>query len=67
MKTLFNTQAESLPIYLTDKDLAVHTPFSRYTFQAWRSQGRGPTWMKIAGRTYYKRDEVIAFFHGNNI
>ena len=54
------SQAET-PEFLTDAQLAARWQLSRGTLANQRSQGRGPSYLKIAGRVRYRRSDVEAF------
>jgi hypothetical protein len=43
------------PELLTDAQLVVHWQLSRGTLANQRSQGRGPAYLKLAGRVRYRR------------
>jgi len=47
--------------FLTDAQLADRWQLSRGTLANQRSQGRGPTYLKIAGRVRYRRSDIEAF------
>ncbi len=64
---LFDTHVNDLPRYLSDKDLAKHTPFGRSTLQHWRLAGKGPKAVTIGGRVFYRREDVISYFHGQEL
>lgn len=49
------------PELLTDAQLAQRWQLSRGTLANQRSQGRGPTYLKIAGRVRYRRTDIEAF------
>jgi predicted DNA-binding transcriptional regulator AlpA len=46
---------------LTDAQLAERWQLSRGTLANQRSQGRGPTYLKIAGRVRYRRSDIEAY------
>lgn len=64
---LFDTHIDQLPRLLSDKDIARHTPFGRSTLQHWRLAGKGPKVVTISGRVFYRREDVIGFFHGQEL
>jgi hypothetical protein len=64
---LFDTHIDQLPRFLSDKDIAKHTPFGRSTLQHWRLAGKGPKAVTISGRVFYRREDVISFFHGQEL
>lgn len=49
------------PELLTDAQLAERWQLSRGTLANQRSQGRGPSYLKIAGRVRYRRSDIEAF------
>jgi len=49
------------PGLLTDAQLAERWQLSRGTLANQRSQGRGPAYMKIAGRVRYRLSDIQAF------
>ena len=49
------------PALLTDAQLAERWQLSRGTLANQRSQGRGPAYLKIAGRVRYRRSDIEAF------
>lgn len=46
---------------LTDAQLAEQWQLSRGTLANQRSQGRGPTYLKIAGRMRYRRSDIETY------
>jgi hypothetical protein len=46
---------------LTDAQLAERWQLSRGTLANQRSQGRGPSYIKIAGRVRYRRSDIEAY------
>ena len=46
---------------LTDAQLAVRWQLSRGTLANQRSQGRGPAYLKLAGRVRYRRSDIEAY------
>jgi hypothetical protein len=46
---------------LTDAQLAERWQLSRGTLANQRSQGRGPTYLKIAGRVRYRRSDIETY------
>ena len=46
---------------LTDAQLAVRWQLSRGTLANRRSQGRGPAYLKLAGRVRYRRSDIEAY------
>ena len=51
------------PELLTDAQLAERWQLSRGTLANQRSQGRGPAYLKIAGRVRYRRSDIEAYEH----
>jgi len=49
------------PELLTDAQLAVRWQLSRGTLANQRSQGRGPAYLKLAGRVRYRRSDIEAY------
>jgi hypothetical protein len=49
------------PDLLTDAQLAVRWQLSRGTLANQRSQGRGPAYLKLAGRVRYRRSDIEAY------
>lgn len=48
--------------YLTPEDLAArYRGMSPKTLANWRSQGKGPPWIKTEGRVYYALSDVVAW------
>ena len=52
---------EAVPDLLTDAQLAVRWQPSRGTLANQRSQGRGPAYLKLAGRVRYRRSDIEAY------
>src|SRR5215212_3154375 len=46
---------------LTDAQLAVRWQLARGTLANQRSQGRGPAYLKLAGRVRYRRSDIEAY------
>jgi predicted DNA-binding transcriptional regulator AlpA len=46
---------------LTDAQLAMRWQLSRGTLANQRSQGRGPAYLKLAGRVRYRRSDIEAY------
>jgi hypothetical protein len=46
---------------LTDAQLAMRWQLSRGTLANQRSQGRGPAYLKLAGRVRYRRTDIEAY------
>jgi len=46
---------------LTDTQLAARWQLSRGTLANQRSQGRGPAYLKLAGRVRYRRSDIEAY------
>ena len=46
---------------INEADLAERWNLSPKTLQPWRSEGRGPRFMKMSKRVVYPRDEVLDF------
>jgi Helix-turn-helix domain len=49
------------PDLLTDAQLAVRWQLSRGTLANQRSEGRGPAYLKLAGRVRYRRSDIEAY------
>lgn len=45
----------------TPKQLAEETGFSESTLASWRCRGRGPKFVRIMGRIYYRKTDVDAW------
>jgi len=43
------------------------TPFTAKTLETWRHYGKGPRYIKIAGRCFYKEDDLLAFAAGEPV
>jgi hypothetical protein len=54
-------EASPEPNLLTDAQLAVRWQLSRGTLANQRSQGRGPAYLKLAGRVRYRLSEIEAY------
>jgi hypothetical protein len=52
---------EAAPDLLTDAQLAVRWQLSRGTLANQRCQGRGPAYLKLAGRVRYRRSDIEAY------
>jgi hypothetical protein len=52
---------EALDDLLTDAQLAARWQLSRGTLANQRSQGRGPAYLKLAGRVRYRRSDIEAY------
>jgi len=52
---------EAVPDLLTDAQLATRWQLSRGTLANQRSQGRGPAYLKLAGRIRYRRTDIEAY------
>jgi hypothetical protein len=52
---------EAVHDLLTDAQLAVRWQLSRGTLANQRSQGRGPTYLKLAGRVRYRLSDIEAY------
>jgi hypothetical protein len=52
---------EAVPDLLTDAQLAVRWQLSRGTLANQRSQGRGPAYLKLAGRIRYRLSDIEAY------
>jgi hypothetical protein len=53
---------EPLPIlagYLAEREAAVELKSSINTLRCWRTQRKGPKWVKVAGKIYYSRDALM--------
>jgi hypothetical protein len=55
------TAPEAVHDLLTDAQLAVRWQLSRGTLANQRSQGRGPAYIKLAGRVRYRRSDIEAY------
>jgi hypothetical protein len=53
--------SEAVHDLLTDAQLAVRWQLSRGTLANQRSQGRGPAYLKLAGRVRYRRSDIEAY------
>jgi hypothetical protein len=53
--------ASTEPELLTDAQLAVRWQLSRGTLANQRSQGRGPAYLRLAGRVRYRRSDIEAY------
>jgi len=47
--------------YLTSKELAKRWGYERQTLANWRSQGKGPRFIRIYGRILYAMKDIIQF------
>ena len=47
--------------YLTPKEVEQNYPLNAKTLANWRSQCRGPGYLKIGGRIYYQAHEIKRF------
>ena len=56
-----DSSPEAAPDLLTDAQLAVRWQLSRGTLANQRSQGRGPAYLKLAGRVRYRRSDIEAY------
>lgn len=54
-------RSQSLPIRLTEDEVAFHWRLTKRTLQRWRCSGKGPAWMRIGGRILYRREDVLAY------
>ena len=54
-------EASPEPNLLTDAQLAVRWQLSRGTLANQRSQGRGPAYLKLAGRVRYRLSDIEAY------
>jgi hypothetical protein len=52
---------EAVHDLLTDAQLAARWQLSRGTLANQRSQGRGPAYLKLAGRVRYRRSDIEAY------
>jgi hypothetical protein len=52
---------EAVDDLLTDTQLAARWQLSRGTLANQRSQGRGPAYLKLAGRVRYRRSDIEAY------
>ncbi len=46
---------------LPDTKAAQRLPCSVHTLRWWRRQGRGPTFLKIGGRVFYRPEDIDAW------
>ena len=51
--------------YWNDIELARRWGISHRTLQRWRSQEKGPPYLKLCGRVIYRAAEVLAWEDGN--
>jgi hypothetical protein len=56
-----NASPEAVHDLLTDAQLAARWQLSRGTLANQRSQGRGPAYLKLAGRVRYRRSDIEAY------
>jgi Helix-turn-helix domain len=56
-----NVPPEAVHDLLTDAQLAARWQLSRGTLANQRSQGRGPAYLKLAGRVRYRRSDIEAY------
>ena len=47
--------------YLTPREVEQNFPLNAKTLANWRSQSRGPTYLKIGGRIFYQAHEIKRF------
>lgn len=47
--------------FLNQRDLALRWQISPKTLEAWRSQRRGPAYLKIGGRVLYRLEDIEAW------
>ena len=57
----------SPPKYLTERDVAALTGFSRYTFQRLRFEHRGPAYLKVGRSVRYRLEDVLAWMESRRI
>jgi hypothetical protein len=48
---------------LNQKELARRWGISHRTLERWRSEGRGPAYLKLGGRVLYRLPDIEAFEH----
>jgi Helix-turn-helix domain len=56
-----DVRPEAVHDLLTDTQLAARWQLSRGTLANQRSQGRGPAYLKLAGRVRYRRSDIEAY------
>jgi hypothetical protein len=49
---------KSSSVLLPDTKAARRLPFSVHTLRWWRRTGRGPTFLKIGGRVFYRPEDI---------
>ncbi|AKK03078.1 helix-turn-helix transcriptional regulator [Corynebacterium epidermidicanis] len=55
------TTLESLQSMLRPAELSELSGFPETTLATWRSRGRGPKFVRIMGRVYYRKTDVDAW------
>lgn len=60
-KTKFNTKEAAA--YLKD----IGTPFTHGTMEVWRSQGRGPEFVRVSNRIFYTKQALDRFSNGQAV
>jgi predicted site-specific integrase-resolvase len=46
---------------ISANELASRWGLAPRTLESWRSQGRGPAYLKIGGRVQYRQDDIEAY------
>jgi hypothetical protein len=47
--------------HLTQAELARRWRLSERTLDRWRTEGKGPAWLRLNGRIRYRLEDVLAF------
>ncbi|PZU29897.1 MAG: hypothetical protein DI584_01415 [Stenotrophomonas sp.] len=55
------THRNSLPDRMTGQDAAAHLGLSKSTLEKMRVEGRGPRYLKLGGRCFYRRSDLDAY------
>lgn len=56
-----NNRSNNQSKYLVTEDAAAYLSLSRRTLEAWRLQGRGPTYVKLGRKVVYRPEDLDAF------
>lgn len=51
---------------MTSTDAATYLGYTTKTLASWRSQGKGPTWIKVSGRIFYLQSSLDVFVAASN-
>jgi predicted site-specific integrase-resolvase len=51
----------AIPRHLTQAELAERWRLSERTLDRWRTEGKGPAWLRLNGRIRYRWEDVLAF------